>query len=117
MPIYTVPLRDATSALGCSDAGRPAMNCRRRRTFHAQASAAADRPLKSYALPQQPTPVPLLVFYGNVDPIILPQWTAAALERACALGDTVLRLRVDGAGHDVHPGPTAGPVDRRPFPR
>ncbi|AQA06446.1 hypothetical protein BVC93_16120 [Mycobacterium sp. MS1601] len=60
--------------------------------------------LASYALPQQPTAVPIAVYYGGNDQLVLPEWTEEALLRACELGDTIEATRVDDAGHELNPG-------------
>ena len=73
--------------------------------------AAADRlshRLSQYALPQQPTTVPVLVVYGGADETVLPQWTEVAMGRACALKDVVLRVRMEGQGHTLDPGAVLG---------
>jgi pimeloyl-ACP methyl ester carboxylesterase len=74
-------------------------------------AAAADRlrqRLTSYALPQQPTKIPLLVVYGGSDQTVPPEWTEVAMGRACALRDTVLRIRMEGQGHELDPGALLG---------
>jgi pimeloyl-ACP methyl ester carboxylesterase len=73
--------------------------------------AAADRlreRLTSYSLPQQPTKIPLLAIYGGSDQTVPPEWTEVAMGRACALGDTILRIRMDGQGHRLDPGAPLG---------
>ncbi|OZD01014.1 lipase [Rhodococcus sp. 06-235-1A] len=45
--------------------------------------------LESVALPTSRTEVPLFVLVGERDDLIDPQWTRAAVARACALGDDV----------------------------
>jgi alpha-beta hydrolase superfamily lysophospholipase len=63
---------------------------------------AADRLrnyLRQWALPQQPLSAPLLVWYGGTDPYIDAPWTAAAIERACALGGTVTVQFGEDKGH------------------
>ncbi|WP_430331209.1 lipase family protein [Rhodococcus sp. ACT016] len=51
------------------------------------------------ALPQRRTAAPMLVVVGGRDNLILPDWTIAAVGRACGLGDAIeLRYRAD----DVH---------------
>lgn len=60
--------------------------------------------LESYALPQLPTPVPIAVYYGGKDTLVLPEWTEEALGRACALGDTIEATRIPDGGHDLNPG-------------
>lgn len=74
-------------------------------------AAAADgltRRLASYALPQQPTSVPLLVIYGGADQTVLPEWTEVAMGRGCAFKDNVLRVRMEGQGHSLDPGALLG---------
>ncbi|WNG92316.1 lipase family protein [Mycobacterium sp. ITM-2016-00318] len=73
--------------------------------------AAADRlreRLTSYALPQQPTKIPLLAIYGGSDQTVPPEWTEVAMGRACARGDTILRVRMEGQGHKLDPGALLG---------
>jgi pimeloyl-ACP methyl ester carboxylesterase len=75
--------------------------------FTPSSPAAVDRlaqRLSSYALPQRPTTVPILVVYGGADQTIAPAWTEAAIGRACALGDNVTRIRLDDQGHDINTG-------------
>jgi alpha-beta hydrolase superfamily lysophospholipase len=53
---------------------------------------AADllrKKFQQWALPQQPLSAPLSVAYGGKDTFIDHQWTADAIQRACALGDTL----------------------------
>jgi pimeloyl-ACP methyl ester carboxylesterase len=72
---------------------------------------AADRltqRLTSYALPQQPTKIPLLAIYGGADQTVPPEWTEVAMGRACALGDTIMRVRMEGQGHKLDPGALLG---------
>jgi alpha-beta hydrolase superfamily lysophospholipase len=45
--------------------------------------------LQQWALPQLPLSAPLSVTYGGKDTFIDSQWTAGAIQRACALGGTV----------------------------
>lgn len=73
--------------------------------------AAAERLtelLTAYALPQRPTKTPILAIYGGADDTVLPAWTEVAMGRACALGDTVMRVRIEGAGHTLDPGAVLG---------
>jgi pimeloyl-ACP methyl ester carboxylesterase len=73
--------------------------------------AAADRlrqRLTSYSLPQQPTKIPLLAIYGGSDQTVPPEWTEVAMGRACALGDTILRIRLQDQGHKLDPGAPLG---------
>lgn len=77
-------------------------------TPSAEGAARLTARLEQYALPQRPTPVPLLVVYGGADETVLPEWTEVAMGRACALGDTVTRVRMEGQGHQLDPGATLG---------
>ncbi|OZC67651.1 hypothetical protein CH276_04220 [Rhodococcus sp. 06-470-2] len=54
-----------------------------------------------YTLPQVRTEVPLFVAYGAKDDVVLPQWTADGVEKACALGDSVVAQEQPEQGHDV----------------
>lgn len=72
---------------------------------------AADRlkrRLDAYALPQQATKIPILAIYGGADDTVLPEWTEVAMGKACSLGDTVLRVRLEGQGHTLDPGALLG---------
>ena len=63
---------------------------------------AADRlreHLQRWALPQQPLSAPLLVWYGGTDAYIDPPWTAGAIQRACAMGGTVVSQFEPKKGH------------------
>ena len=53
----------------------------------------------SDALPRSQSSAPMLVGYGDADPIVLPQWTAAAIQRACGLGDVIDVQIAPGQGH------------------
>jgi hypothetical protein len=66
------------------------------------------RRLAAYALPQQPTTIPILAVYGGADDTVAPEWTEVAIGRACAAGDTVLRVRMEGQGHTLDPGAVLG---------
>lgn len=72
------------------------------------AAAALGDLLSAYALPHQSTLVPILVVYGGIDETVLPQWTEVAMGRACQLGDTVMRVRLDDQGHTLDPGALLG---------
>jgi hypothetical protein len=63
---------------------------------------AADRLRQWFgadALPRRPASAPMLVGYGDADPIVLPQWTAEAIQRGCALGDVIDAQVAPGQGH------------------
>ncbi|KQU45037.1 hypothetical protein ASG84_12345 [Rhodococcus sp. Leaf278] len=68
-------------------------------------SAESERTLLDvigrYTLPQVKTEAPMFVAYGAKDDIVLPQWTADGVERACALGDSVVAQAQPEQGHDV----------------
>ncbi|WP_036460670.1 lipase family protein [Mycobacterium sp. 141] len=73
--------------------------------------AAAERLaslLAAYALPQQPTQTPILAIYGGRDDTVPAAWTEVAMGRACALGDTIMRVRIEDAGHTLDPGAVLG---------
>ncbi len=57
------------------------------------ASPAAAQTLRGYLqktnLPQGPTAAPMLVVYGDRDPLIPPDWTERAVHRACVMGDAI----------------------------
>ncbi|QBJ98786.1 lipase [Rhodococcus sp. ABRD24] len=55
--------------------------------------------LTADALPQRPAAAPMLVVVGGKDNLIRPDWTIAAVDRACGFGDVIeLRVRPE----DVH---------------
>ncbi len=51
------------------------------------------------SLPQRRSAGPLFVGYGDADQIIDPSWTAGAVRRACAMGDTLSVSVAQGKGH------------------
>jgi hypothetical protein len=53
----------------------------------------------SDALPRRQSSAPMLVGYGDVDPIVLPHWTADAVQRACGYGDVIDVHVAPGQGH------------------
>jgi hypothetical protein len=64
--------------------------------------AAADRirqVLKQWALPQQRLSAPLYVWYSGRDTFIDADWTTAAIQRACAMGGTVVWHFEPDKGH------------------
>ncbi|PND59623.1 lipase [Mycobacterium sp. ENV421] len=50
--------------------------------------------LKKVSLPQGPTQAPMLVIYGNQDPLVPAAWTDAALNNACAAGAVITIRRL-----------------------
>ena len=54
-----------------------------------------------YTLPQVRSETPMFVAYGAKDDIVLPQWTREGVERACALGDSIVAQEQPEQGHDV----------------
>lgn len=63
---------------------------------------AADRLralLTKWALPQRKLSAPLYVEFGDKDTFIDPDWTIAAIKRACALGGVVAWQKDPNAGH------------------
>ncbi|GAA2070637.1 lipase family protein [Williamsia deligens] len=65
----------------------------------AEAAARLRALLTSYALPQRRASAPLLVLFGDADTFIDAAWTRAAVQRACALGDTIKAVEQPGRGH------------------
>lgn len=60
------------------------------------------------SLPQRPAAGPLFVAYGDRDQLVTPAWTAAAVRRACGIGDRVAVTVEAGRGHtDLRSGPEA----------
>lgn len=56
------------------------------------------RYLQKTTLPQGPTRAPMLVIYGDQDPLIPAQWTRDAVVKACGMGDVVeTRFQPDGS--------------------
>ena len=45
--------------------------------------------LTDIAVPQQPTAAPMLVIYTTADPLVEQAWVETAINRACAMGDTI----------------------------
>ena len=62
--------------------------------------------LGDYSLPGRHAPRPMLVVYGDSDPILRAAWTVAGLRRACELGDIVDVHVMAGLAHDAPPGQT-----------
>jgi len=64
---------------------------------------AVDR-LRDYlaqmGLPKTKAEAPMLILYGGLDQVVAPQWTDAAIRRACALGDVIEAYVAPGKGHD-----------------
>ncbi|WP_246230903.1 lipase family protein [Mycolicibacterium sediminis] len=70
--------------------------------FRPTSPQAADRLrqiLGEIALPSRPASAPMLVAYGDSDKVVLPQWTAEAIDRACGLGDVIETVVAPGQGH------------------
>lgn len=66
--------------------------------------------LEEDALPAGPAGGPLFVAYGDQDTIILPEWTTAAVRKACAEGDVIDVVRKPDGGH-TNLGVTGDAVD------
>ena len=72
--------------------------------------AAAERLrelLGANSLPTQRTAAPMLVAYGDVDPILNAAWTADGVRQGCALGDEIEVHELAGQGHTVQISSTA----------
>ncbi len=68
---------------------------------HSPAATATLRGfLKKTSLPQAPAQGPMLVIYGDNDPLVPAAWTDAALNRACAMGDTITIRRLPSDAPD-----------------
>ena len=71
---------------------------------------AVDR-LRDYlaqmSLPKVKTDAPMLILYGSLDQVVAPQWTDAAIRRACGLGDVIEAYVAPGRGHDDIDGTVA----------
>jgi pimeloyl-ACP methyl ester carboxylesterase len=70
--------------------------------FTPSSPEAADtlrRILGDDALPRRRASAPMLVAYGDEDRVVLPAWTAAAVARACGMGDVVDAVVAPGQGH------------------
>lgn len=57
------------------------------------------------ALPKVRTDVPILAIYGSADDVIPVDVMEVTLARGCGLGDRLQRIRRDGQGHSLDPGP------------
>jgi len=65
-------------------------------------SAATDAlrsHLKKMSLPQQPATAPMMVVYGDSDPLIPVESTDGALAAACSMGDVIDIRKQPGKGH------------------
>jgi hypothetical protein len=70
--------------------------------FMPSSAGAADE-LRNWlgadVLPRRRASTAMLVGYGDADKVVLPQWTARAIARACALGDAIDAQIAPGQGH------------------
>ncbi|SNT01138.1 lipase family protein [Rhodococcoides kyotonense] len=64
-----------------------------------EAATRLRRLLEQMAVPQQGASAPMLVVYGDADTYIDAEWTDAALDKACGLGDVIAIDRQPGKGH------------------
>jgi dienelactone hydrolase len=75
------------------------------------ASPEAVNRLRDYlaqmSLPKTKADAPMLILYGALDQVVAPQWTDAAIRRACALGDVIEAYVAPGRGHDDIDGTVA----------
>lgn len=101
-----VVLQNWDLLLGCQDgtsAQRAAVAAQITPDDLRPASPTAVDTLRGYLqktnLPQGPAQAPMLVIYGDQDPLIPAGWTDRALDRACAMGDVIqIQLQPD-KGH------------------
>jgi len=63
--------------------------------------------LTNMSLPKTRTSAPMLVLFGELDKVVLPEWTDAAVGRACSMGDVIEAYSVPGRGHDDIDGSVA----------
>lgn len=56
--------------------------------------------LQKTSLPQGPTEAPMMVIYGEMDPLVPAAWTERALDRACRMGDVITIRRLPGDAPD-----------------
>lgn len=66
--------------------------------------AATDRLrmwLREVSLPRERASAPMLVAYSDSDDVIPAPWTAAAIDRACRLGDVITAIRVRDQPHGI----------------
>ena len=56
--------------------------------------------LQKTSLPQGPTEAPMLVTYGEMDPLVPAAWTERALDEACRMGDVITIRRLPGDAPD-----------------
>ncbi len=54
-----------------------------------------------YTVPSSVSAAPMLVAYGDADQLVLPQWTADGVQRACGFGDVVDVIVAPGQGHGI----------------
>jgi hypothetical protein len=100
---YWNALSDCTNAYRRAQAGKKLGP----RDFTPRSAQAADRLrqlLAQWALPQRPLSAPLYVWFGGNDPFIDAAWTAAAIERACAMGGTITIEFDPTGGHNPASG-------------
>ncbi|MFT4042813.1 MAG: lipase family protein [Gordonia sp. (in: high G+C Gram-positive bacteria)] len=64
--------------------------------------------LTRFSLPRTATDIPILAIYGSLDDITPVGDMEKALGRGCSLGDHLVRLRREGQGHSLDPGPFLG---------
>ncbi len=65
--------------------------------------------LGEIGLPQQRTAAPMLVIYGSADTLVDQAWIETAIDKACAMGDTI--------EWELHPGEGHGDIDaQKAFP-
>ncbi|KIQ11798.1 lipase family protein [Rhodococcus sp. MEB064] len=70
-----------------------------------EAAARLETWLDTIQLPRRTSAGPILVVNGDSDQTVKPQWIAKAIEKACAMGDSIDHIVRQGQGHnDLDPG-------------
>lgn len=64
--------------------------------------------LRAFSLPRTATDIPILAIYGSADEITPVDVMEVGLGRGCAVGDHLTRVRREGQGHSLDPGPVLG---------
>lgn len=63
--------------------------------------------LAQMSLPKVQAAAPMLVLFGELDKVVSPAWTDAAVRQACSMGDVIEAYVAPGKGHDDIDGSVA----------